>query len=454
MATKASVLQAFLKAFENNTEDPSNMDKLGIGYKAFMESGNIQVVDGLVVYDPTQPYGVIWDEIEDTYSRVGHSIPAVQRQMRRCVTVGNPMFGGSVHAYLDANDSTLFEDGTDATSFVSDATGTYQVMVEMPRFYSRMYKLGTLNYYWMSLTAFENGKTHTQFRKSGWTDSGDGTDADNEWEHAYFSAFECVLYDDSAASCIDGTGDSDNTAIIDLSNDKLISTSGYKPFTGITIVEGRTLIENGTGKQFDWHRYSAMRLCFIVEYMTHDSQEAIPGYTENTSSPSYANDAMKTGLTLSLGNNSGSISGSDNHIAGGGDGGFSGVVANSYRGIENFYGHLWQWTDAVNISSQTPYVCGIDDTFASDSFVSPYAKAGDKQTTANGYQSSLQDGSFFVKAIGASSAAKITDYYNQESGNRVLLSGGGLNNSSIAGVGCLSAHDDSSSSGWSVCSRP
>lgn len=453
MATKSSVEQSFLEAFESNMGNPVNMDKLGIGYKAFMESGNINIVDGLAVYDPTQPYGVVWDEASDTYSRVGHSIPAVQQRFKRVVTIGNPQFGGSVYKYLDINNSSLFEDGSDASAYVTRPDGAYQVMVEIPKCYTAMYKIGTLNYYWMSLTPFEKGTTHTAFRMSGWVDSGDGTDEDNEADYTYISAFEGVLYDASAASCIDGTGDSDTTSLIDTGSDKLISTAGYKPFTGITIVEGRTLVSNGSGKQFDWHRYSLMRLAFIVEYMTHDSQEVIPGYTENTSGPSYANDAMKTGLTLSLGNYSGSVSGSLNHITGGGDGGFSGVVANSYRGIENFFGHLWQWTDAVNITDRIPYVCGIDDVFASDSFIAPYILSGDQQPTSNGYQSELQDGTFFVKTIGASSTSKITDYYYQSTGNRVLRSGGGLDYSATAGVGSLRANSGSSTSSWDFCSR-
>lgn len=450
MATKSSVEQSFLTAFEDNMANPTNMDKLGIGYKAFMESGNIQVVDGLAVYDPTQPYGVVWDEISDTYSRVGHSIPAIQQQFRRVVTIGNPQFGGSVHAYLDSNDSSLFEDGTDASAFVSDVNGTYQVMVEIPKCYTAMYKLGTLNYYWMSLTPFEKGKTHTAFRMTGWTDSGDGTDEANEASHTYISAFEGVLYDASSTSCIDGIA---TAPTLDLASDKIVSTAGFKPTTTISIVDARTLIANGTGKQFDWHRYSLMRLAFIVEYMTHDSQEAIAGYTENVGA-SFDNDVMKTGLTLSLGNNSGSINGTnstENTITGNGD--FSGIIANSYRGIENFYGHLWRWTDAVNITDRIPYVCGIDDAFASDSFVAPYVLAGDKQPTTTAYQSSLQDGSFFVKAIGASSTTKITDYYAQSTGNRVLRSGGALSYSSGAGVGYLGAVVDSSYVDWSFCSR-
>jgi len=449
MATKSSVEQSFLTAFENNMADPSNMDKLGIGYKAFMESGNTQVADGLAVYDPTKPYGMLWNDIEDTYFRLGHSIPTVQQQMRRVVTIGNPQFGGSVYKYLDADDSTKFEDGSDATAYVSNAAGTYQVMVEIPKCYTHRYKDGANNYRWMSIKNFEGGSTDKAFRMSGWTDSGDGTDEAHESPYTYISAFEGVLYDGTTSnSCIDGTGNTGaNTA-----NDKIISTAGFKPWTDETIVTGRTLITNSGGKQFDWHRYSLMRMCFEIEYLTQDSQTAIPGYTENTSGANFNNDVMKTGLTLSLGNNSGSASGSANHIAGGGDGGFSGVVANSYRGIENFYGHLWQWVDAINMSNYVSFICGIDDTFASDSFVSPYVSSGHTQPNTNGYQSKVT-ADYLVEAVGSSSTSKVTDYYYQSYENRVLLSGGGLDDSSRAGLSSLSSSSSSSTVYWALVSR-
>ncbi len=414
------------------------------------------VVDGAVYpYTEEMPYGWLWNEITEESYRLGHNIMAVQQQMRRVVCVGNPQFGGAVYKYLDPENSELYEDGSSAAEDVRGANG-YQVFVEIPKFYYRMYKVGALNYYWMGLKNFDGAKVHPAFKKSGWTDSGDGSDVANESAYAYISAFEGVLWDASVSSYVDGVA---TTPEVDTVADKLVSIAGYKPTSSITIVQGRELCANGGSKQFDWHRYSAMRLCFIVEYMSHDSQNAIPGYTQNTATPTFDNDVLKTGLTLALGNKSGSVSGSENHLLAGGDGGYGGVVANSYRGIENFYGHMHKFVDAVNIQAGAPYVCEIYDSFASDVFVSPYVRALDStgvaisQPSADGYQSKLWSGSFFVSGIGGTSISKITDYYFQAGGNRVLLSGGHLNHGSLAGVGSLLANHASSHAAWTICSR-
>jgi len=412
--------------------------------------------DGTIYpYDDSMPYGWLWNDSTDVGYRLGHNIMTVQQQMRRVVCVGNPQFGGTIYKYLDADDSTKYEDGSDASADIAGASNR-QVFVEMPKFYYRQYKDGALNYYWMGVKNFEGAVVHPAFKKSGWTDSGDGSNVANESPFCYISAFEGVLYDDSEASYIDGIS---TAPTLDLTNDKLVSIVGYKPTSTITIVQGRTLAANGGSKQFDWHRYSAMRFCFIVEYMTHDSQNAIAGYTQNTSGPVFDNDVLKTGLTTSLGNASGSISGSANHLAAGGDGGYNGVVANSYRGIENFYGHLWQFVDAINFTSAQPFICEIYDTFASDTFTGEYISATDTngvaltQPTTSGYQSKLHSGGFLIEAIGASSVAKITDYYYYASGNRVLLAGGFLHYYSLAGVGSLSAYYASSDADWRICSR-
>lgn len=414
--------------------------------------------NGNVLYPWNQnaPYGWLWNDLTEESYRLGHNVMTVQLQMRRVVCEnGNPMFGGTVYKYLDDTNSELYEDGSSAAADIRGANNR-QVFVEMPKFYYKMYKVGALNYYWQGVEPFEGAKCHEMFRKTGWTDSGDGSNVANEHAFGYFSAFEGVLYDASATTYVDGIA---TAPTLDLVNDKLVSIVGFKPTSTITIVQGRTLAANGGSKQFDWHRYSAMRLCFIIEYMSHNSQVKIPGYTENTSGPVFDNDVLKTGLTTSLGNASGSISGSANHLAAGGDGGFSGVVANSYRGIENFYGHLWNWVDAINYSNGQPFVCQIFDTFASDTFTGVYLRATDTNGVAitqpllNGYQSKLFSGGFFVQNVGGSSASEVTDYYYYASGNRVLVCGGSLSAAAPAGVGALLAHYASSFVLWYVCSR-
>lgn len=413
-------------------------------------SGNI-----IYPYNQDMPYGWLWNDLTEESYRLGHNIMTVQQQMRRVVCVGNPQFGGVVYKYLDAANSNLYEDGSSSVADIAGASNR-QVFVEMPKFYFKQYKEGALNYYWMGVKPFDGAVCHQAFRKTGWTDSGDGSNIANESPFAYISAFEGVLYDASAAAYVNGIA---TTPVIDTAADKLVSIVGFKPTSTITIAQGRLLAAAGGSKQFDWHRYSAMRLCFVIEYMTHNSQAKIPGYTDNTTTPTFDNDALKTGLTVSLGNASGSISGSANHLAGGGDGGYNGVVANSYRGIENFYGHIWTFVDAINYTNGQPFVCQIFDTFASDTFTGSYIRATDSSGVAitqpllDGYQSKLFSGGFFIEAVGASSASKVTDYYYYAAGNKVLAFGGSLSAASIAGVGCLTAANASSLVAWSICSR-
>lgn len=456
--TVSEIQQEFLVAFSTQLSNPTLMDKLGVGYKAFMDAQKAVDTNGSIVapLDSTQPYGWLWNHITEESYRLGHNVPTVQMQFRRCVCNGNPRFGGSVLYYLDRNNSTLKEDGSSAATDISGSTG-YQVFVEIPKFYTYAYQDGSWNFMWMGIEPFENATTHPNFRNSGWTDSGDGTDSSHEATHDYISAYEGCLYDASATSFINGVDSNDTTSLIDLVNDKIRSVSGLKPWVGITRAEARTLIANGGGKQFSWHQYTAMRYCFNVEYMTHNSQLIIPGYTEYTSGATYTTGVVYTGITNSLGNNSGSITGLASNN--GGTSTTSRVIANSYRGVENFFGHLWNWVDGINISNAQPFICNITDTFSDDNFTSPYIRAVDSNglsitnATSSGYQSVLNAGTYFPKAVGASSLTKITDYYYYASGNTVLRFGGGLNDSASAGVGYLAASSASSVSGWDVCGR-
>jgi hypothetical protein len=453
--TRSQIELEFLDAFSTQMANPVNMDKLGVGYKAFMDAGKIVQEDGLLVYDTTKPYGIVWNDVEDIYYRVGHTVPVVQQSMRRVVCQGNPNYGGTIYKYLDANDSTKFEDGTSAASFINGGTaGAYQVYVEMPKFYYKMYKLGNLQYMWQGITPFEGAVCHEKFRKTGWTDSGDGSNVANENSHGYFTAFEGVLVDVSAGTCIDGNATGTG---IDIAADKIVSVAGFKPWTNITIANARTAIARVNNKQFSWHDYTAMRLCFLIEYGTYNSQEVIAGYTEFTSGASYDAGVVRTGLTVSLGNKSGSIVGlaSEN----GGTNTTSRVIANSYRGIENFFGHLWKFIDGVNIQDGKPFVCDIFDTFASDTFTGVYVQAKDSdghlivQPNTSGYQSTTHNGSFFVKSVGSNSISKITDYYYYASGNRIIHSCGGLATGSEAGLSNLNAAIASSTAYWTIVAR-
>ena len=82
-------------------------------------------------------YGIEWTDANTVPVRIGNmslhrSLP-IQNKMRRCILNDD----GSVNYYLDANDSTKKEDGTDA---VLDGTDG-QVMVEIPEYYYQAYDI-------------------------------------------------------------------------------------------------------------------------------------------------------------------------------------------------------------------------------------------------------------------------------------------------------------------------
>ena len=419
--------------------------------------------------DLTSPMGGIHDEVNDVWYDIGHNIPVVQMQIRRVVCTGNPMWGGSVYRYLDESNSALFEDGTSATAYIAGGSldgslSTYQVYVETPKHYYIQKKIGGLNYYAVGLTPFTittlsgevlTSQTDKAFRKSGWTAGADGTDATNEYDYNYQGAFESVLFDTSASLTI-AVGDiSTNGVTLDTAADKLLSVANLslylQPAAYITRANARLLHANATSKQWHWHTYSMTRRLYLCEYKNHNSQSTIGGYTEGGSF-SYTKVAP-TGTTLSLGNKTGTILNNGTVIPVIGGVSTSAVIGMSYRGVENIFGNVWKWCDGVNINNWVPYVCDIDDAYLDDIFTGDYLQAGIAQPSTNAYQSTIQDGSFFVKSVGSSSSKDITDYYYQASGLRVVILGGAVGSSSLGGLSCFAGSNSSVSSSSTVGSR-
>lgn len=177
------------------------------------------------------------------------------------------------------------------------------------------------------------------------------------------------------------------------------------------------------------------RRLYLCEYKNHNSQSTIGGYTEGGSF-TYTKVAP-TGTTLSLGNKTGAILNNGSVIPTIGGVSSSAIIGMSYRGEENIFGNVWKWCDGVNIDNYVPYVCDINDAYTDNIFTGDYIQAGTAQPTLNAYQSTIQDGSFFVESVGSSSLKDITDDYYQSSGSRALRLGGTLSNYSTAGLSCL-----------------
>jgi hypothetical protein len=153
------------------------------------------------------------------------------------------------------------------------------------------------------------------------------------------------------------------------------------------------------------------------------------------------------GLSNSIGNATGNVNYS-------GDADDAGADLNymSYRGIENFFGNVWKWVDGINVQDFVPYICNNPTLFADDTFTGSYISAGITMPNSHGWQNTLaQVGTgFFPASVGAGSSTKITDYYYQNTGNRVVGLGGYAACGSVAGAFCLYAYDASSTSDASI----
>ena len=223
------------------------------------------------------------------------------------------------------------------------------------------------------------------------------------------------------------------------SGDVLGSVSGFGSMNYGTRGEFREVALNrGAGwRQQDYYLSSALQLLYLVEYASFYSQSMIgAGLTDWASAwPAWNNynPINFTGLTNSLGNATGNLSN--------GNGAVGSYM--SYRGIENFYGHLWKWVDGFNINDNIPYVSNTETDFAdgTDSNYTRLTDTGGSGITlynGNDYQSTLEQtkGGFLPSAGGGATNTYITDYYYQSGGWRVALLGGDASIGSPAGFFC------------------
>ena len=108
----------------------------------------------------------------------------------------------------------------------------------------------------------------------------------------------------------------------------------------------------------------------------------------------------------------------------------------SYRGIENWYGNLYQFVDGINIQNNIPFVA--DHSYISDQFTSPYSSLGLTLWQSTGYPTNIAVSNsfnyqFLPLTIGGSTSTYLTDYYYQASGNRITLYGGSWSYGGYAG---------------------
>ena len=447
-------------------------------------------------------FGVSWDENADTYVRTGdltgiatgsspgNGLLPIHAMMKRCVINDT----GVVQYYLDEDDSTKKEDGT-----ASDLTGADgQVMVEIPAFYYKYGYSGTTHTWEISRAPLQGYALHPAFIKNGanvanrYIGAYEATlydiSASIYTDGIYQSAVSCVFANvgssltiasrtgvfslltvgdkivvsgttnnngtKTVASLVSATKITISEAVTDetaastvvqtekdwtaTTGDKLCSISGKAPINYGTRAQFRAVALNReTGwRQQDYDLISAIQLLYLVEYASFHSQSKIgAGITNVTDWAAYNdyNPLSVTGNSNSIGNATGNTAGAASALT-------ESTKYLSYRGIENWYGHLWKWVDGININNNIPYVSNTQPFV--DGTATGYTNLGITLINTSGWQNTLhkQSRGFLPNSVGASSTTKITDYYYQAAGWRIVKLSGAAGNGAIAGAFYLDAN--------------
>ncbi len=374
---------------------------------------NIQI-DGDV---DTYAYGIEFDTTvsSPTCTRIGnmslHRTLPVQSLMKGCLLDDN----GAVVDYLDP---------LDWTSATRDGSRG-QVMVELPEYYEKFETDGTKRRAWMSLLPL-NGFHKVPKR--------------------YVSAYQASL-----------------------SSSKLCSVAGVQAASNISRTQFRNYARARKSGSTAWNcmMYDIQReiyWLFAVEYATLNCQAT---YNAALTSEGYHQGGLGAGVSTvnwstwttyngntgivtcgasdSLGNRTGAFSfdtGTKNSVT------LGTVSVARYRGIENVFGDIWQWTDGINIQVE-PGNTGVSRVYVSrdpskfnDSNYTGYTHLGN-EVRAEGFIKEITFGEYgdiTAKAVGGSDGSYHCDYHYQNIPSattlRGVLFGGCANVGSRCGLVC------------------
>lgn len=185
------------------------------------------------------------------------------------------------------------------------------------------------------------------------------------------------------------------------SGGKLRSIAGQKPTVSKTISAFRDLARQGRSTKFNIntvHIVSAIQMLYVVEFANLNSQAMLGnGWTGKSES-------AVTGSTAELGNRSGYLGVNGNQI--------------SYRGMEDFFGNIWEFVDGLLIKDDGYYMTNNPAYFgnASNSTRIGITPLTDTDDSKNGYVTSIErnrtiDYCFFPNATGGSESTYYCDYF-------------------------------------------
>ncbi len=217
------------------------------------------------------------------------------------------------------------------------------------------------------------------------------------------------------------------------SDEKVYSRSGVKPIVSTTITDFRNYARN-LGDDFGQldYRYFLIQMLYLVEYADYNSQDVLGRGNVNNIT------ILLSGECDTLGMKSGTLDNNGRHS----------VI---YRGIEDIFGNVWQFVDGINIKDNVTYINYNSKTYEVDAFDGDYQMLGYTNALDNGYISSLGYDTnhsliSFPTVIGGDANTYISDNYDQNIGNRIVLVGGTYSFSSPCGLWCWDLYEISSDS--------
>jgi hypothetical protein len=284
-----------------------------------------------------------------------------------------PLFNSQKRCNLDNAGNVLAYYGDPA--FSEDGSNG-QVMVEREKFW---YKVETditsdrkFRFY-VADAPLEGYSVHPNFIRNG-----------VEKDKIYFAAFEGNVSSSVMSSIANVKPSTDEN----VENGTIDGFRGYAEARGVGWSQRDMLIT------------TALQLLMLIEYGTFDLQSTLgKGIVDKANGT--GNESENTGATSSFGNQSGRVAGTD------------GLTAISYRGVENPYGNVWEYTDGLIIKDDGWY--WEDDITNFNDTGSGYNHVSGTPIQSDGYVDDLQyisdfEFAFMPKSAGGTSSTHITDY--------------------------------------------
>lgn len=196
----------------------------------------------------------------------------------------------------------------------------------------------------------------------------------------------------------------------------------------------------------NWFQREALIFTAAIErgtFLTEVNGQNIHSKWEGYSWTVNSSDGMNLGLTLPLGNATGVIRDSSNR-----------TIANSYRGVEGYHSHLWEFVDGINVISGAIHVAKVG-AYTSDVTTAPYFNSGVTVPITGGplYISEVHSGTFLPKTTTGSNLTKYTDAAWFATGNRIVFVSGTQHLPGLSGLFAWASLNVSSVLEWDVSSR-